>query len=77
VCGRRPSHTSTALSIGRAPATPSPGGSRPGQFLKPGRGSTLDEDREKGSYGCGTELGLSVIDGLIDDVARLIGEPLS
>jgi hypothetical protein len=50
------------------------GGSRPGPFLKQRRGPTLDEDWEKGSYGCRAEFGLNVIDGLIDDVARLIGE---
>jgi hypothetical protein len=67
----------TAFRRGRAPATPSPRGSGPGPFPKPSRGPTLDEDREKGSHGRGTELGLNVIDDLIDDVSRLIGEPLT
>jgi hypothetical protein len=54
-----------------------PGGSRPGPFLKASRGPALDEDWEKGSYGCRAEFGLNVIDGRFDDVARLIGESSS
>jgi hypothetical protein len=45
-------------------------------FLKPDRGATFDEDREKGADRRRTELRLHVVDGLVDDAPRLIGEPL-